>query len=128
MQALASAWTLAQAIGSTSKERLRAQAQTAIDQILLPTGDTRDQYVDAATILRERGFSENQIVRLCGELGKDLKFVAEKENLSRQSCQQDFQIIEKQVGLYHREKDAKLIAWHFPNDSARYVSPKSKKK
>ena len=43
LQALASAWTLAHAIGSTSKERLRAQAQYAIDEILLLVGDTRDQ-------------------------------------------------------------------------------------
>ena len=54
LQALASAWTLAQAIGSSSKDRLRAQAQFAIDEILLPIGDTREQYVDTETILRER--------------------------------------------------------------------------
>ena len=110
LQTLASAWTLAQAIGSSSKERLRAQAQYAIDEILLPVGDTRDQYVNTEIILRERGLSEGQIIRLCGELGKDLKYMSQKENLNRQSGEQDFGLIEKhQVGLYHRKKDARLI-------------------
>ena len=109
LQTLASAWTLAQAIGSTSQERLRIQAQAAIDDVLLPAGEGRDQYVDAETILRERAYTNDQIRHLAGELGKDLKLIAQSEG-GRQSCEQDFGLFEKhQVGLYHRRKDAKLI-------------------
>ena len=51
MQALSAAYNLAQAINSTSQDRLRVEAQKAIDDVLLPPGDTTDQYVDAAAIL-----------------------------------------------------------------------------
>ena len=109
MQALSAAFHLAQAINSTSQDRLRVEAQKAIDDVLLPPGDTTDQYVDAAAILQERAYTDEQIGRLAGELGKDLKMVAENEGRSSQSNQQEFGRDRKQIGLYHRVRDASLI-------------------
>ena len=68
LQTLASAWTLAQAIGSTSQDRVRAQAQRAIDDVLLPEGESREEFVDAEIILRERAYTDDQIRHLAGEL------------------------------------------------------------
>ena len=109
MQALSAAFQLAQAIDSTSQPRLRAEAQKAIDDVLLPQGETMDQYADAATILRERAHTEAQIARLAGELGKDLKMVADNEERVGPSHERDFLTERHQVGLYHRVKDASLI-------------------
>ena len=109
MQALSAAFQLAQAIDSTSQARLRIEAQKAIDDVLLPLGDTMDQYVDAAGILSERAYTEEQIARLAGELGKDLKMVSQDEDQCIQSNEQEFGTNRKQVGLYHRIRDASLI-------------------
>ena len=109
MQALSSAFRLAQAIDSTSQARLRMEAQKAIDDILLPQGETMDQFIDAATILRERAYTEDQISRLAGEFGKDLKMVSENEGRGSQSNEQEFGPDRHQVGLYHRTRDANLI-------------------
>ena len=110
MQGLAAAYQLAQAINSTSQDRVRVEAQKAIDDMLLPAGDKIDQYIDAAGILQERAHTEDQIDRLAGELGKDLKMVAEHEGQSAQSNEQHFgHHDKKQIGLYHRVRDASLI-------------------
>ena len=109
MQALSAAYQLAQAIDSTSQARLRVEAQKAIDDVLLPQGETVDQYVDAATILLERAHTEEQVARLAGELGKDLKMVADSERRPVQGNEQEFRRDRHQVGLYHRVRDASLI-------------------
>ena len=109
MQALSAAFQLAQAIDSTSQARLRVEAQRAIDNVLLPQGETMDQYIDAAAILQERAYTEDQIARMAGELGKDLKMVADSEGRAAQSNEQDFLVDRHQVGLYHRVRDASLI-------------------
>jgi hypothetical protein len=105
MQGLAAAYQLAQAINSTSQDRVRVEAQKAIDEMLLPAGDTTEQYVDAAAILQERAYTDEQIGRLAKELGEDLK--TENEGRSLQYNQQEFD--RKHVGLYHRVRDASLI-------------------
>jgi len=109
LQTLGAAYQLAQAIGSTSSDRLRVAAQQAIDNVLLPPGDTMDQYVDAATILRERAYTWPQIARFAGELGKDLKQVAKDEGRIASSNEQNFGPECHQVGVYHRIRDAGLI-------------------
>ncbi len=109
MQALHAAYQLAQAIDSTSQPRLRVEAQRAIDDVLLPQGETTEQYVDAAAILRERAFTEEQIARLAPELGKDLKLVCIAEGREAQGSEQHFGRDRHQVGLYHRTRDASLI-------------------
>jgi hypothetical protein len=81
MQTLATAFTSAQAIGSTSLLRVQDALQRAIDDALLPPGETTDQYVDSAAILLERGYVGDQIMRLAPELGKDLKMVYERTTL-----------------------------------------------
>ena len=65
--------------------------------------------MDAAAILKERAHSEQQIARLAGELGKDLKLVAEHEQICCQSNQQTFGCERSQVGWYHRVRQASLI-------------------
>ena len=90
MQALSAAFQLAQAINSTSQARLLIQAQQAIDDALLPPGESAEQFVDAAAIIRERAHTEDQIARLARELGKDLKLVAENEQTCSQSNSADF--------------------------------------
>ncbi len=57
MQALNAAFTLAQAIDSSSLGRLRVEAQRAIDDVLVPQGETAHQYVDAATMSQERALA-----------------------------------------------------------------------
>ena len=109
LQALAAAFQLAQTIDSTSQARLRVEAQKAIDDVLLPQGETMDQYVDAATILRERAYTEEQVARMASEFGKDLKMVADNEGRAAQGNEQAFGTDRHQVGLYHRERDASLI-------------------
>ena len=109
MQALSAAFTLAQAIDSSSLGRLRVEAQRAIDDVLLPQGETVDQYVDAATILQERAYTGEQIARMAGELGKDLKMVCDSEGHVTQGNEQEFGTERHQVGLYHRVRDAGLI-------------------
>ena len=110
MQALTSAYAAAQAIGSSSRPRLEAEVQKGIDDMLLPRGDTSDQWVDAETILRERGHDDRQIARLASELGKDLKLVALSEERTPVSREGYFGAADRhQVGLYHRVKDAPLI-------------------
>ena len=110
MQALTSAYAAAHAIGSSSRPRLEAEVQKGIDDMLLPRGDTPDQWVDAETILRERGHDDRQIARLASELGKDLKLVALSEERTPVSREGYFGAADRhQVGLYHRVKDAPLI-------------------
>ena len=89
--------------------RLRVEAQKAIDDVLLPQGESIDQFVDAATILRERAYTETQIGRLAGELGKDLKMLADLEGRNAQGYEQEFGHDRHQVALYHRIRDASLI-------------------
>ena len=109
LQALSSALTLAQALNSTSLPRVQAAAQKAIDDMVLPLGTTREEYIDAAIILKERAYTEKQIDRLASELGRDLKLVRETEERAAQSNEQDFGPESKQIGLYHRTRDATLI-------------------
>ena len=90
MLALSAAFQLAQAISSTSQARLRVEAQKAIDNVLLPSGDTTDEYIDAAGILQERAYAEEQVGRLAGKFRKYLKMVAESEGQSAQSNEQHF--------------------------------------
>ena len=108
LQDLAAACQLAQIINSTSQARLHASAQEAIDDLLLPEGDNRHEYVDAEQILRERAYSEEQIRRLAGEFGKALKLAAQREEHARQSSEQHFGADRKQVGRFHRTRDASL--------------------
>ena len=109
LQALSSALILAQAINSTSLPRVQVAAQKAIDDMLFPLGTTREEYIDAAAILKERAYTEQQIDRLAGEFGRDLKLVREIEGRTAQSNEQEFGPESKQIGLYHRTRDAGLI-------------------
>ena len=109
MQSLTAAFNAAQVIGSGSQVRVQAAVQKAIDDALLPPGESPEQYIDATQILLERGHTEEQASRLAGELGKDLKLVSQTEERNLQSREQQYGMDQKQVGLYHRVHDAQLI-------------------
>ena len=110
MQSLSTAMGLAREIDSTSQARLRNEAQRVIDELLLPPGDSLDDYQDAAGILRDRGCSEDQIASLAPELGKDLKLLASDEGRFSQSTERRFGPEHRtQVGAYHRIRDRALI-------------------
>ena len=68
-----------------------------------------EEYVCAADILRERGHGEYHISRLAGELGKDLKAVAESEGRSFQGAEQEHGSDHTTIGMYHRVRDATFI-------------------
>jgi len=109
MKSLTVAFQLAKAIGSSSEGRLYAESERLIDEVLLPEGDRMDEYLDAAAILRERDYAEDHIVRLASELGKALKRESQSAGRAAQSNARDFGPQERQVGLYHRVRDASLI-------------------
>ena len=109
MQSLTAAFNAAQVIGSSSQVRVQAAVQKAIDDALLPPGESPEQYIDATQILLERGHTDEQASRLAGELGKDLKLVGQDEERNPQSREQQYGMDKKQVGLYHRVRDAQLI-------------------
>ena len=109
MQSLTAAFNAAQAIGSSSKVRVEHAVQKAIDDALLPQGAAPDQYVDAEQILKERGHTPQQVARLAGELGRDLKLVAENEERAPQGREMEFGHEKKQIGLYHRVHDAPMV-------------------
>ena len=67
-----------------------------------------DGYVDAAQILRERGYLEVQVWRLAGEFGKDLKVLAQ-DKLIQTVADSSHGPCEKEVNLYHRVDDSRLI-------------------
>jgi hypothetical protein len=86
---------------------LQRQAEEAVADVLLPEGRGSNDYVDAAQILRERGFTEPQIARLSGELGRDLLLCAGERPHERA---QTFGNVDKNIRQYHRVNDAALIA------------------
>ena len=110
LQTLHAKLQIAQLIHSPSLPKLQRDAQKTLDECMLPTGDVMEQYIDAAGILRERAYTEEQVSRLAGELGQDLKLVVESEGQSSHTNQQEFGPHDKkQIGLYHRVRDADLI-------------------
>ena len=122
MQSLTVAFSAAQTIGSSSKARVERAVQQAIDDVLLPQSDTPDDYVDAERILIERGHTPHQVTRLAGELGKDLKLVADAEDeRAPQSREMQFGREKRQVGLYHRVHDACMIETVLTSFRAREV-------
>ena len=76
---------------------------------MLPNNDAGEHYVDTEAILRERAYTDVQIRRLCGELGKDLKLIATSEDINPQTHEQTYGPVQRRVGWYHRVKDAALI-------------------
>jgi len=67
-----------------------------------------DGYVDAAQILRERGYFETHVWRLAGEFGRDLLLLAQ-DKLIRTMAPASYGRCDKEVCLYHRVDDSRLI-------------------
>ena len=68
-----------------------------------------DEFLDAETILRDRGCTPPQIGRLSGELGRDLLLVARGESREPETIDAHFGTELQQVRQYSRVADAKLI-------------------
>jgi hypothetical protein len=69
-------------------------------------------FVDAADILRERGHTDLEIMRLVGEFAKDLLLVAKEDKRFRTIGNAQFGshvVVEKEISLYHRVDDSRLI-------------------
>jgi len=88
-------------------ERVRQQAEEAVQAVLLPEGDRASDYVDACQLLCERGCSPAQAERLASELGKDLALA----NRARapHAVMQQFGAASHAVARYHRVRDAGLL-------------------
>jgi len=67
------------------------------------------EFLDAETILRDRGCTPPQIGRLSGELGRDLLLVARGESHEPDTIDAHFGPEMRQVRQYSRVADAKLI-------------------
>jgi len=109
LKGLDEALQIAERIGSTSTGALRKKLQEALDDVALPADETQQQYTDAETILLERGHTAEQTRRLAGELGKDLKLLADYERREVQSQEQTFVVEDMQINRYHRIRDARFI-------------------
>ena len=109
LRGLDEAFQIAERIGSTSTGALRKKLQEALDDVALPADETQQQYTDAETILLERGHTAEQTRRLAGELGKDLKLLADYERREVQSEEQSFVVEDRQINRYHRIRDARFI-------------------
>jgi hypothetical protein len=69
-------------------------------------------FVDAADILRERGHTDLEIMRLVGEFAKDLLLVAKEDKRFRTIGNAQFGshvVVEKEISLYHCVDDSRLI-------------------
>jgi hypothetical protein len=93
---------------STESVHLLAHAERLVKEATLPCGTAISDYIDAATYLRERGYSE-YVNRLAGELGKALAHAKGNLKLVCIDLPQCHGPDEKAVGQYHRRWDAMLL-------------------
>jgi hypothetical protein len=87
--------------------RLMQLACDRLDTTEKPLG-----FVDAADILRERGHTDLEILRLVGEFAKDLLLVAKEDKRFKTIGDAQFGlhgVVEKEISLYHRVDDSRLI-------------------
>ena len=88
-------------------ERVRQQAEEAVQAVLLPEGDRASDYVDAYQLLCERECSPSQAEHLAPELGKDLVLASRAP--SPHAVLQQFGSATNAVARYHRVRDAGLL-------------------
>ena len=89
---------------------LPGRAASAFRKELLEIApESADEFLDAETILRERGCSQEQICRMAGELGRDMWLVANSEGQEIPTADKQFGPEVRAVKQYHRIADAKLI-------------------
>ena len=88
-------------------DRVRQQAEEAVQAVLLPEGDRTSDYVDAYQLLCERGCSPSQAEHLASELGKDLALASRAP--SPHAVMQQFGSAVNTVARYHRVRDAGLL-------------------
>ena len=91
----------------TVKDRFMQLACDRLDPTEKPLG-----FVDASDILRERGHTDLEILRLVGEFAKDLLLVAKEDKRFRTVGDAQFGlhgVVEKEISLYHRVDDSRLI-------------------
>ena len=66
-------------------------------------------FLDAASILAERGCNPREVEHLAGEFGKDLLLICREEGQTPMTAEQQYGSDMKQVGQYSRRADGKLI-------------------
>jgi len=102
---------MAQLIRSMSETpAVLAYAEELVKEVTLPGGSSVAHFVDAATYLRERSHTDDNISRLAGEFGKALIFVKERMQINH-SCTlpASHGPEEKNIRQYHRRWDAVLL-------------------
>jgi hypothetical protein len=91
--------------------RYREQARAAVNEGMLPPGESADGMLDAAQYLRLQGHSDKEVACMAGELGKWLKLRRLQEcGEEAPTTTQDWGPEEREVHLYHRERDRVFLA------------------
>jgi hypothetical protein len=104
LQAISHAFAFYDRLEPHIQSRLKTQAQRYVSELCLPEDEGPEDAIDARQILKERGCSEAQVARLCGELGKDLLAVSRTDEFAATRVNHG-----QRGPLYHRTRDAQLV-------------------
>ena len=111
LELVESACRFGQAQGFAANLRYQEQARAAVNAAMLPPGESPDGMLDAAQYLRLQGHSDKEVACLAGELGKWLKLRRVQEcGEEAPTTTQDWGSEEREVHLYHRERDRVFLA------------------
>ena len=112
LQGMELARQMRDAHGFTTNPRYQELARGAVNAAMLPPGESPDGMLDAAQYLHQvQGHNEEEVGRLAGEFGKWLKQrrLQERGEVAPTTTQ-DWGPEEREVHLYHREKDRVFLA------------------
>ena len=97
--------------GYMTNPRYQELARNAVNAGMLPPGETPDGMLDAAEYLRLQGHSVRELACLAGEFGKWWKlFKLQETGEVARTTTQDWGPDEREVHLYHMEKDRLFLA------------------
>jgi hypothetical protein len=97
--------------GGFADVRYREVTRAAVNAGMLPPGESLDGMLDAAQYLRLQGHSDKEVACMAGELGKWLKLRRLQEcGEEAPTTTQDWGPEEREVHLYHRERDRVFLA------------------
>ena len=111
LETVEKAMQFGRAQGYMTNPRYQELARNAVNAGMLPPGETPDGMLDAAEYLRLQGHSVKEVACLAGELGKWWKFFKLQETGEvALTTTQDWAPDEREVHLYHMEKDRLFLA------------------
>ena len=111
LETVEKAMQFGQAQGYMTNPRYQELARKAVNAGMLPPGETPDGMLDAAEYLRLQGHSVREVACLAGELGKWWKhFKLQETGEVALTTTQDWGPDEREVHLYHKEKDRLFLA------------------